>query len=100
MVEVTSVANRVSQVSDVTNAVRHAIDKVADRQGTPTPIKGSPQALIHMTLDVGRTPLRGQVREILPDGTLTLLPPRRHDPDQVERTSGNLYDDIAETSLP
>ena len=94
-VEVTSVAKRVSQPSDVTNGVRHAVDKVFDRLGTEEPIEGSPQVLIHITLDVGRTPLRrGLTREISPDGTLQIFRPDGQTI-RSNRTSGNLYDDIA-----
>jgi hypothetical protein len=90
VVEVTSVDGRVSQVSDLSNGVRHAADKVAERLGTPNPVQGSPQALIHMVLDVGRKQLRGTIREILPDGTVNIL---RNDGTLVK--SSNLFDDLA-----
>jgi len=63
---------------------------VAARLGTPTPVRGSPQALIHMTLDVGRKQFRGTIREILPDGTVNLL---RNDGTLIE--TSNVFDEIA-----
>lgn len=90
VVEVTSVNGRVSQVSDLSNGVRHAADKVAERLDTPTPVQGSPQALIHTVLDVGRKQLHGTIREILPDGTVNVLP---NDGTLVK--SNNLFDDVA-----
>ncbi|MHA6618479.1 preprotein translocase subunit SecA [Pseudonocardia sp. DLS-67] len=99
-VEVTSVDKPVSQPSDVTNGVRHAVDKAADRQGTPTPIAGNRQVIIHMSLDVGRRSMRGGlIREIQPDGTLTLFRPDGKTPIKDNRSTGNLYDDIAQ-NLP
>jgi hypothetical protein len=101
VVEVTSVATPVANKGDVSGGVRHAVDKVVDRQGSTHPLQGDREALIHMTLDVGKkkTPGGGQVREILPDGTLTFFRPDGTTPIRSNATRGNVYQDIA-ANLP
>jgi hypothetical protein len=47
-------------------------------------------------MDVGCKALGGQIREILPDGTLRFFRPDGKTPiESPNNTSGNLYDDIA-----
>jgi predicted nuclease with RNAse H fold len=97
LIEVTSIDAPVSAKGDARDGVRHAVDKVVDRQGSTEPLTGSREALIHMALDVGKKPTEGggQIREILPDGTLTFFRPDGKTPIPSRATSGNLYQDIA-----
>jgi hypothetical protein len=97
VIEVTSVDAPVSAKGDVRDGIRHAVDKVVDRQGSTEPLNGSREALVHMALDVGKKPTGGggQIREILPDGTMTFFRPDGTTPIPSRATSGNLYEDIA-----
>jgi hypothetical protein len=99
VVEVTSVAKPVATKGDVSGGVRHAVDKVLDRQGSAHPLQGSREALIHMTLDVGEAHMgrggRGPVRKIDRDGTVRFFQPDGKTPIEMKSTSGNVYDDIA-----
>jgi hypothetical protein len=103
-VEVTTVDNPVSQHGDVTNGIRHAADKAADRANPPNPVDTNPipgqhDVTIRMDLDVGTTRIGGgRQREILPDGTVRIIDadgqfrPRRGNP-------SNIFDSIGE-NLP
>jgi hypothetical protein len=88
-VEITSVEKPISKASDVTDGVRHAIDKVAARAGS-TPVRGSPQVIIHVTLDLGERTRGGTTVQILLDGTVNIL---RKDGSIVK--SSNLFEDLA-----
>jgi hypothetical protein len=101
LIEVTSAKTPVSSKGDVSAGVRHAVDKVVDRQGSAEPLEGYREALIHMSLDVGKKPMDGggQIREILSDGKLTFFRPDGTTPIPSRATSGNVYQDI-EANLP
>jgi hypothetical protein len=89
-VEVTTVQNRVANFSDLTNAVRHAADKVASRAGEGAPIPGAHDVIIEMELAVGRRAVDAGTVEILPNGTKHLITG-----DGRTIRSSNLFDDFA-----
>jgi hypothetical protein len=109
-IEVTSVENPVAGVGDVTNGVRHAAGKVADREKARQelrdqgmnpdeipPIAGNRQVVIHMSLAEGRETMRktGLIREIESDGTMKLFLPDGKTPvKDTKSPTGNLYADI------
>jgi hypothetical protein len=93
-IEVTSVQNRVEHQSDLTNAVRHAADKVAGRAGEGVPIPGAHDVIIEMELAVGRRATNAGTVEILPNGAKHLTTG-----DGRIIQFGNIFDDFA-TNLP
>ncbi|KAA9166324.1 hypothetical protein FPZ12_001795 [Amycolatopsis acidicola] len=89
-VEVGALLKKATQPSDLSGKVRHASEKVASRQRDGLPVPGSPQVVIHFTLDVGTRQTKGTVLEIDPDGTTRLLRP-----DGTPIRSSNFYDEFA-----
>jgi hypothetical protein len=72
-VEVTTVEGRVARVGDLTNGVRHAADKVAERLREGVPIPGAHDVIIEAELAVGRRAVGPGTIEILPDGRTNLI---------------------------
>lgn len=90
-IEVKALQNAVKGPTDLTEGVTHAVEKVENRQGTEHPVEGSPEARVHIKLDVGVKKSRKQTTEILKDGTVI-----RTRPDGQLIGTSNIYDKFAE----
>lgn len=94
-VEVTTIANPVDDVAQITPGVRHATDKAAERIAEGLPIPGRLDATIQMRVNVGRHPVPRNpsvLIEVLPDGTVNQL--RADTGAVIPGRTTNIFDDF------
>lgn len=89
-VEVTTLEPPLRQTHDITNAVRHAADKIVSRQTAGQPIPGARDATIRVELDAKPRSRRGETRWIESNGD-RMLATR----DDRRISEGNIFDRIA-----